>query len=193
MESGDERDRPSGHLWREALGGYREADTEAQPELVWAGFDSFADERSEFAGPVDWMDHAPKGDHRVERMEPELERRRDPEVRARAPEAPEQLGVLLLARAHEPAVCRDHVRRQQVVDRQAELPLQPAHAAPERQSRDARMGDDTDGTDEPERLRLVVELLEQSTTVCTRCPPLGIDLYAAHPREVDDDPIVAGR
>jgi hypothetical protein len=46
---------------------------------------------------------------RPERLEPELERRRDAEVPARAAEAPEELGLLRFGRADEAAICRDEL------------------------------------------------------------------------------------
>src|SRR6476469_5970211 len=90
-------------------------------------------------------------------MEPVLEGRDDPKVAAAA-QAPEQVGVLTLARGHEAAVGGDAVRRDQVVAGKAVLALEPADAAAERQARDAGARDGAAGGREAERLRLAVEL-----------------------------------
>src|SRR6476661_4526193 len=91
-------------------------------------------------------------------MEPVLEGCDDPEVAAAAAQAPEQVGVLALARGQEAAVGGDDVRRDQVVAGKAVLALEPADAAAERQTRDAGARDGAAGGREAERLRLAVEL-----------------------------------
>ena len=101
----------------------------------------------------------------AEWLEPELERGRDPEVPAGAAQAPEELGLLGLARADEPAVGGDELDGAQVVDREPEVPLQPADSAAERQPGDARVADDPDRADEAVRLRGDVELAEQRAAV----------------------------
>jgi hypothetical protein len=51
---------------------------------------------------------------------------------------------------------------------------------------------DAHRADQPERLRLVVELAEEGAAVHLRAAAPGVDTHAAHPREVDHDPVVAG-
>ena len=72
------------------------------------------------------------------------------------------------------------------------LSLQPAHPAAERQAGDARVRDHSDGADEPERLRLIVELCEERTAGGSRGAGAWIDVHASHAGEVDHDPVVAG-
>ena len=96
--------------------------------------------------------------HRADRMQPELERGHDAEVAAAAAQAPEQLGVLVLAGVHELAVGGDDVGGEQVVAGQAELAHQPADAAAEREPGDPGGGHEPAGDGEPEGLRLVVEV-----------------------------------
>ena len=129
----------------------------------------------------------------VERMQAELERRHDPEVRAGPAHAPEELGILVLACADDPAVRRDELDGKQAVDRQTELALQTAHAAAEREPGHTRMGDDADRADEAVRLCGVVELGEKRAAAYAGGTLLGIDVCTAHPREVDHDTVVAGR
>ena len=127
---------------------------------------------------------------RPERLEPELERRRDPEVPAGAAEAPEQLGLVGLGRADEAAVGGDELDRGQVVDRQPEVALETADAAAEGQPGDARVADDADRADEPVRLRGDVELAEERAAVRSGDPGLRVDLDAAHRGHVDDEPAI---
>ena len=59
----------------------------------------------------------------------ELERRHDAEVRPGAADAPEQVGVLVLAGAHQRPVGEDDVDRAEMVDGEPVLADQPADAA----------------------------------------------------------------
>ena len=113
-------------------------------------------------------------------MEPELEGSHDPEVRARASQPPEQVSVLLVARPHELPVSGHQLDGPKVVDGETVLPLEPPHSAAERQSRDSRVPDHSDGADEPERLCLSVELVEERASVRVRDSPLRVDLDASH-------------
>ncbi len=102
---------------------------------------------------------------RPERLEPELERGRDPEVPAGAAQAPEQLRLVGLARPDEPAVGGDELDRGEVVDREPELTLQATDAPAEGQPGDAGVADDADRTDEAVRLGGDVELAEERAAV----------------------------
>ncbi len=120
------------------------------------------DERTELERAVDRVDDAAVGDHRVERVQPELERGGDAEVRAGAAQAPEELRVLVLARTHLAAVRRDEVDREQAVDREPERALEPAEPAAERQAGDAGVRHGADRAGERVLLRRVVELAQQA-------------------------------
>ena len=130
---------------------------------------------------------------RPERLEPELERGRDPEVPAGATQAPEELGLLGLARVNEATIGGDEVDGDQIVDRQPEVPLQPADSAPERQSCDAGVAHDPDRADQPMRLRGDIELAEEGTAVRACDPPRGVDLDTTHRGHVDEEPTVGTR
>jgi hypothetical protein len=118
VQDGDGRDGQAGHPLREARRRERETETEAEPELVGPGLDRLADERGEIGHTLDWMDDRAVRDRLFKRMELELEGGRDPEVGARAAEPPEQVGMLLLAGADDPAVRGHEVDRAQAVDRE---------------------------------------------------------------------------
>ena len=123
---------------------------------------------------------------RSERMEPELEGRRDPEVPAGAAHAPEQVRLLGLARPHEPAVGRDQLDRGEVVDREPELPLQASDAATQGQPGDAGVAHDADRADEAVRLGGDVELAEERAAVRPGGSPFGVHVDAAHRGQVHD-------
>ena len=185
VQHGHRRDRPASI----PAGGQ----AERRPQLVGPRFHELAIALGQLCRPLDRVDDRAMGHRPLEGMQEELERRHDPEVRAGSAHAPEELGMLVLARPHDLAVGGDELDREQVVDRQAELALQPAHPAAERQAGHSRVGDDTDRADEPVRLRRVVELGEQRAAAHAGGPPLRIDRGATHPREVDHDAVVAGR
>ncbi len=128
---------------------------------------------------------------RSERLEPELECRRDPEVPPGATQAPEELRLLGLGGTHEAAVGSDELDGDEVVDRQPEVALEAADSPAEGQPGDARVADDADRADEAVRLRGDVELPKEGAAVRAGDPILRVDLDAAHVREADDEATVA--
>ena len=80
--------------------------------------------------------------------------------------------------------------RGQAVDRQAEVPLEPADAAAERESRTPRVAHDAHGDDQRVRLGGHVELAQERAAVHAGDPALRVHLDPAHRREVDDEPAV---
>src|SRR3954452_21795216 len=94
-------------------------------------------------------------------MELELEGGHDAEIAAATPQCPEQVLVLLLARANELGVSRDDVGRDQIVDGQSELAGGPAETATERKAGDTGRRVDAERRDEPEPLRLLVEVRQR--------------------------------
>jgi hypothetical protein len=122
---------------------------------------------------------------RAERLEPEVKRRRDPEVPTGAAEAPEELGFVGLRCAHQAPVRGGDLNGGQIVDREPEGPLEPANATAEGQSGDTGMTHDPYWTDEAVGLRRDVELPEKRPAVRPGCASPGIDLDTAHVRQVD--------
>ena len=124
----------------------------------------------------------------------ELELGDDPEVAAAAAQPPEELGVLGLARVHEPAVRGDDVGADEVVAREAVLAHQPADAAAEREAGDAGRRDQAAGRREPVRLRLVVDVgPHRAAADVARAARPDRRARSRIAREVDHDPVVAGR
>ena len=114
------------------------------------------------------------GDHRRHRVQLERERRDDAEVAAAAADRPEEIRVLVLARADEAAVGEHDVRGEHVVDRQAVLPRQVSDAAAEQEA-DACRADDPDRRCEPEGVRRVVDVGRACAAADLRRARVGID------------------
>src|SRR5947199_10594487 len=94
---------------------------------VVMGPDELANPQRDLEASVDRKrDHAHE-DRAFERMQPELERRGDAEIRAGAAQTPEQVRILLVGSADPLAVRGNEVDHDAVVDYQAVLPLQAAH------------------------------------------------------------------
>ena len=95
---------------------------------------------------------------RPDRVQLEVNGGDDAEVAAAAAEPPEQVGVLGGRRLHDRAVGGDHLGLDEVVAGEAELALEPAAAAAEREPGDAGVGHAPAGDREPVLLRGGVEL-----------------------------------
>ena len=124
-------------------------------------------------------------------MEAELERGDHAEVTAAASQRPEQVGVLILGRAQQLAVGRHDVDGEEVVDREAVLAHQPTDATAEGEPGDAGVAHDSAGGGQTVRLRLVIDVAPQRTTLHPGPAVGGIDPHGPHRREVDDDPVIA--
>ena len=162
-------------------------------QLVGHVLDPLAVEAQEVGRVLHPPEDRPRDQRRPDWVEAKLELGDDPEVRAGAADAPEEVGVLALARADELAVGRDQVDRHELVDRQAVLPLQPADPAAEREPRETGVRHDPGRHREPERLRLAVELAEEDAGLGARRPRVRIDADPVHEPEVDDEAAVAER
>jgi hypothetical protein len=127
----------------------------------------------------------------TERMRAELERRHHAEVAAAAAQRPEQIGLRFRGRGADGPVRAHHARRDEAVDRQAVLAAHPALAATQGQTGDAGLGHDPAGDDEAEGLGFAVEVGPERAALHSGDPCVGIDLDAAHPRQIDDHPVVA--
>ena len=143
-------------------------------------------------GPLGRPHGGPGDDVGTGRMEPEPEGRGDPEVGPCAPQAPEQLGVLVFGCPDMPAVGADQLDVDEVVDRQPETPHQPAEPASQRQPGDAGMANGAVGTDQAVALGGGVESLEQGPGLHGGDPPVGLDGHLLHRTEIDHHAVVTG-
>ena len=113
---------------------------------------------------------------------------------APAPRMPQNRSAFssALARTSRPSAVTSSTARRQSID-SPELALQPAHPAAEGQAGDARVRNGPDVAGQADRLRSIVELAEQRAAVAAGDPSVGIDRDTAHPRQVDEHAVVAGR
>src|SRR5690606_25711250 len=123
----------------------------------------------------------------------ELERGDDAEVAAAAPDRPEQIRVLVGARAAHLAVGGDDLHRKQVVGGEAITPADPAEAAAEREPGDAGRRDDAARHDQPVRLRGAIDVGPGGARLHPHTAAGGIDLDAPLGREIDHHAAVAQR
>ena len=94
----------------------------------------------------------------TDRVQRELHRGDHTEVAAAAAQRPEQVGVLLGAGVHQPAVGGDDIRGDQTVAGQAVAAQQPADATAEGEPADPGGGDQPAGDRQAEGLGFVVEV-----------------------------------
>ena len=133
------------------------------------------------------------GEHRADWVQPVLEGGDDAEVSAPAPQAPEQIRVLLGAGGQEPPISRDDVGGEQVVAGQPVLALQPADSTAEREPGDPGGRDRATGGGQPEGLGLPVELTPGQAGLGLGAAPGRVDPHALHRRQIDDYAVVAYR
>ena len=126
-----------------------------------------------------------------ELVQAELERRHDAEVAAAAAQRPEQVGVLVGARAHTAAVGEDDLGGDEVVDRHAVAAALVGDAAVERQPGDAGLGDDPAGGGQAKRRGHLVDVGPGRAALNVHGARGGVEAHAAHLREIDDQAVVA--
>lgn len=124
-------------------------------------------------------------------MQAEVKGGDDAEIATPAPEAPEQVRVLAFGRHDLAAVGGDHLRRNQVVADIAELALQPAAAAAERQSGDSRRRVSAAGQRQPVCGGGRIELSPVEAGLGATGPDGWIDPHILHAAQVDAQAIVA--
>ena len=131
------------------------------------------------------------GEDLIDLGEAILERRHDAEVATPAPQRPEEILVLTLARGEELPIRRDHVGRDEIVDRQSKPAGEVADATSQREAGDARGGDDPAGRRQAKGVRRVVEVAPGRSGIgMSRLAP-RIHAHRAHLRHVDDQaPVV---
>ena len=120
-------------------------------------------------------------------------RRRHAEVSAAAANGPEQVGLLVLARAQDLAFGGDELDRDEIVEREAILAHQPAQPAAEGEPGDARAGNHAARDRQAVQLRLAIELAPGDAALRPHRSVLGIDVNALHRRQVDHHPAIDGR
>jgi hypothetical protein len=113
-------------------------------------------------------------------------------VAAAAAQGPEQIGLLLGAGAHQPAVGGDELDREEIIERKPVLAHEPADAAAEGQSGYPGAGHHAARNGEPGKLRFAIELAPGDAPLHMRDPAPGIQMNTLHGRQVDHHPAVDG-
>ena len=170
--------------------GRGQAEVGHDADFVGGGGHEVAEEPQHARGLLHGPGHQ-AGDHGgAYRVEPVLERGDDPEVAAAAAQAPEQLGVLVVAGDKELAVGGDHVAGREVVDGESEAAHEVADPATEGQPADAGVGDDAARHGQPEGLGLVVDVAPQTAALSPDRSRQGVDPHPGHGGQVDHQAVV---
>jgi hypothetical protein len=123
-------------------------------------------------------------------MEAELGPRHDAEVAAAPADPPEQLGLLIVGGADDPARGRDQLGGDQVVAGEPILGGEVANAAAEGEAGDAGRADDAPGRDQPVPLGRRVEVEPGGAALADGQAGVGVDIDRPHPREVNHETVV---
>jgi hypothetical protein len=153
--------------------------SEGDQEVVWRNCGPLTICGPSIANAGHREDAPARGHPAIERVKVELEGRYDAEVWTGTAQRPEQVGVLVVAGADQPAIRRDNLSGAQVVDGEAVLALQPPHAAAQGQPADAGMGHNANRTDESVLLRSAIELTEETAAVHASRASGRVNAYAA--------------
>src|SRR3546814_3595558 len=101
---------------------------------------------------------------RADGVKREFEPNDNPKIAAPALERPEQVRVLIVTGPNKPAICRDHICRDQIVDRKSVPGAQPSDPAGQGQPGHATPRDETPGRRKPMRLPRLVDIAPQGAT-----------------------------
>ena len=178
-------------LGRERVARRHRGEGEEAVQLARGGGQELAVHRQHLGTELDRPERRPC-DHGLDLVQPELEPGHDAEVAAAATQRPEQVGVLVLAGAHELAVGQHDLGGEQVVDRQPARARQVPEPTAERDPAHAGRGDDAARRGQPVRVRRAVELAQRAAAADPRRARGGVHVDAVHGGEVDHQPAVAG-
>ena len=111
-----------------------------------------------------------------------FERRYYAEVSSTAPEGPEQVRVLLVARPQQLPVGAYDVGAQQVVAGEAIFPIQVTDAATQGKARNPGRWYDAPGRGQTKSLSFSIEIAPSGSAFGTCCPPVRIHANSLHCR-----------
>jgi hypothetical protein len=137
------------------------------------------------------IDRRDEHHRRADGVNLELERGDHAEVAAAAADAPEKLGIFILAGGAQHTVGGDDIDRDDVVEAQAELAAQPTDTAGQRQPGDAGRRNQATGGRQAVYLGLAIEIAPGRAALDPGAPRLGIDVHGVHVRQIDQDAAVA--
>ncbi|MNU57058.1 hypothetical protein D3C71_461680 [compost metagenome] len=135
--------------------------------------------------------HQSPVDLRPDGMKLKFEHGDHAEIAAAASDCPEQVFVVLRAGVQQFSIRGDDIRRQQVVDAQAEPAAEPAEPAPQSQARDPGRRIDAEGNGQAESLGFVVKVGQGCAGFDIGSGGLGIDPHRLHRRKIDHQSVIA--
>src|SRR2546427_9824925 len=124
-------------------------------------------------------------ENRTDRMQSELERRRNPKVPAAASDAPEQIWILLFVRVGDASLRRNEIDPEEVVAGEAQGPSEETGPAPQGQSGDAGGGDASARSRQPGTLRRLIEFAPRDPPAHDRGSALLVHPEVFHQRHAD--------
>src|SRR5215212_2545583 len=127
----------------------------------------------------------PASQHGTDGMKLVLERGDHAEVSTATPNPPEEILVLLVAGRYQPSIGGHHVGRDEVVAGKAVFAVEPAETASEGETGDTGHRDNPEGSRQPERLRLVIELAQRQSCLSLHKSMHRIDPNTFHGRQVE--------
>ena len=126
-------------------------------------------------------------------MHAEGEGGNDPEVSSASSDRPEEIWIDVGRRCSHLTVCAHDARLDHVVAREPVVAPQPPVPTAERESGDPGVGHDTSRCRQPVELGLAVDIAPQGSALDAGDPRVGVDLDAAHEREIDHHAAVGAR
>jgi hypothetical protein len=169
---------------------WRGSEPHDRAELIGSLADEVAVEAQDFPGVRGVPEDGSGQDRGPDGVKPELEGGDDAEVSAATSQRPEQVWVLVRGGPQQLAVGSHDVDGEEVVDRETVLAHQPADAAAKGEPGDSGVAHDPAGCGQTMRLRLVVDVAPQRSTLHPGFTVGGIDPHCPHRREIDHDPVV---
>ena len=162
-----------------------------QPSCSGGSGYEFAVALQDCRGIVDLIEHR-AADDVTDLVELKLETGDDTEVAAAAAQGPKQIFVLVVARNDLPAISKNHIGRQQVVDGQPDAAGQVADAATQGQTTYSGRRDDPTGHRQAERVGRMVDITPSRAAPDPGDLLVRVDPKVVHCRQVDDQTLVHG-
>jgi len=131
--------------------------------------------------------------HRSHAVQAESELGHNAEVPTATSNGPEEIGVHRLAGLDNAPVRKDNLGGNQIVDRQAMQPTQPAHATAQCQPADAGVAHAASGRCEAMRLGGGIQIPKKGATLDPSDPGFWIDLHRIQPPKIDNESTITSR
>src|SRR6185312_14988905 len=149
-------------LFRERCGRRHGEEGEESVERVGSLWHEVAIPAKHLFSLVHMPEHRPSVDG-ADWVKPEEERGDDAEITTAATDRPEEIGVSVSTRGHEPPIRQDDIGLQHIIDAETEAPPHMSDATTKRDTADTCGRDDAARRRQSERMCGVVDIAEQAT------------------------------